>query len=454
MEKTNSLEIYSVLNCIDGNIVVVGRENYTFTFSVITEPQKGVTFCLAKVRCKDKFIECSDINGKYMYIYCGDDTFEIHNTKKVIKTTLYIESTVQIKSINEKCFCVHFNGGALNKIYPPRALSDSRDGGKHIIEINNSNDKFKLRTKKYDLDCFICSNYIVHRGIDDGFSISDSDSMFCIDTLVSINDIISIKEDLCRFMNFLVYRNDTYVKEVELFILEVINGKEHFRKVANCFFYNEYKEIKKKSFECLGIRTFNSEQICKLWYLINDAEINGKKEFGISIDFIPRTGSTTVFDKNRVKETVTSLECALNRFSLFDVNSQTLALIDLLQKTVDDYIDNNVDNEIKSQIEIAIGNSNYPIKRRFKNIFLSYEIIIKEYLSKHYIDFVDKYDIDNIIKNTINYRNNNTHNSCGKLSEEIALGTIIFTVCIYSIVLSELGFSNDKIKEIICEYLI
>ena len=180
----------------------------------------------------------------------------------------------------------------------------------------------------------------------------------------------------------------------------------------------------------------------KLYDIIN----NKKKDQGFNIDFIPEEGRANIVDKIRVKETVTAIECLLNKYKIHSKNPQTEDLIEELKKKVDDYNDNNVDKEIREQIKTSLGYANYPLKKRIYEFYKSEEHEIDGYLKwlkeRYKYDFSD---ISDFIKKAVDYRNNHTHDSFGLLDENVLKGVTLFNAMIYSRVLKEIGILKENI---------
>ena len=160
-------------------------------------------------------------------------------------------------------------------------------------------------------------------------------------------------------------------------------------------------------------------------------------------------------DKIRVKETVTAIECILNRFNIHCKNKKTKDLIEKLKTEIDNTNDSNIDPGIKIQLKNALKYANYPLKDRVIKLYQKEKLTIDGYLEaqKSNVLNFDFSNIENIIEDIIEYRNKNTHNAIKYIDNSIIKGVILLNAIIYSKVLRQIGFTNKSIKWLLIDCL-
>ena len=441
--------IFQVLNVKNGGEITVVFENFIFDFFVV---KQGATLD-TKINTKNGYIECTNKNGQFLYIYCGAETFPINRSiNSTFRSNFYFISNGPFTDLSLSEFSFRFSGGVINKIFPPHALEiDSNEKDKIVINKRKYNMNIEMKVLKKDAKLQFYSQYHYGISIDKGVSISETDSGLDVIGDFIISDLFAIESELSNVFSFMSYRKIDNNYKIELLLDTQVKQRIVKRPVATCYyrsFSSNNKNVDKSFMNLITMYKIREDRFVKLYEIINNKE----KDNGFNIDFIPEEGRVNIVDKIRVKETVTAIECLLNKYKIHSKNSQTEDLIEEVKKKVDDYNDNNVDKEIREQIKTSLGYANYPLKKRIYELYKSEEHEIDGYLKwlkeRYKYDFSD---INDFIKKTVDYRNNHTHDSFGIIDEKILNAVQLFNAMIYSKVLKEIGLQKENISDwLIC----
>ena len=451
--KANEYEntIFQVLNVKNDGIITVIFENFKFNFFVVKAGAPLDTI----VDTKNGYIECANKNGQFLYIYCGTNVFSVNsNLNHDLHTYFYFVSNTRLIDLSLNDFSFRFSGGVINKIIPPFALDiDSDQKDKIVIGKRKNNINIKMHILNIKTQLQFYSEYVISRSIDKGASISETDSVLDVIGKFNVKDLFSIESELSNVFSFMMYRKVDNNYKIELLVGDNIEGKEIKRPIATCFYRSlssNNRNVDKSLMNIITMNGLGKNRFVKLYEIINNKE----KDNGFNIDFIPEEGRVNIVDKIRVKETVTAVECLLNKYNIYGKNTQTKNLIKELKKMVDDCNDENIDDEIKKQIKSSIGYSNYPLKHRIREFYKNEQNEIKEYLQwlKDRFD-IDFTNIDDIIEDIVDYRNTHTHDSIGILNNNILRGVNLFNAMIYSKVLKEIGVLKENVSAILIDCL-
>lgn len=420
--KANEYEntIFQVLNVKNDGIITVIFDNFKFYFFVV---KAGASLDII-INTKNGYIECTNKNGQFLYIYCGAETFSINSSiNSVFRNNFYFISNGSFTDLSLSEFSFRFSGGVINKIFPPYALEiDSNEEDKIVINKRKYNMNIEMKVLKKDAKLQFYSQYHYERSIDKGVSISETDSGLDVIGDFTISDLFAIESELSNVFSFMTYRKIENNYKIELLFDTQVKQRIVKRPVATCYYRSlssNNKNVDKLFMNIITMHRLGENRFVKLYDIINNKEKNN----GFNIDFIPEEGRVNIVDKIRVKETVTTIDCLLNKYKIHSKNSQTEDLIEELKKKVDDYNDNNVDKEIREQIKTSLGYANYPLKKRIYEFYKEEQNEISGYLKliEKQPEY-DNLDIEDIIKNMVNYRNNHTHDSFGILDKRILNG--------------------------------
>lgn len=445
MENT----IFNVLNVDNEGEVVVRYADFKFEFFIVRKSSALDTI----INTKNGYIECSDGNGKFLYVHCGSSTLKINSLKKFLNTNFYFISNGRFRDFNEKGFCFRFSGGIINKVFPPYALTLKEEKDNEII-IEKQKYYKKIDMKLLDKSAKInfYSGYQYSHSISKGFSIKETDSSMEIIGDFSMQELFKLEYEFSRLFSFMTFRKIENDYFIDIILPQKINNEERYESVATCFYrtIGERKSSTKKDFlNMITVNLLSNDQFVELYNIVNS-----KNKFGFNIDFVPEDEKFNLISKTRIKETVSALECMLNKYKICDKNKETENFIQELNEEIDSKNDESIDNEIKAQLKNALRYATYPIKKRIKTAYIQCEEVANkyiEYLKKNKKDFAT--DIDKIIEDTLKYRDYNTHNEKGGISENVMEGVVVFDAIIYIIVLEQIGINKEYISVNLSQWL-
>ena len=448
-EKTT----FIVLNVINNAVVTVTFEEFKFRFYVA----KKCGMLDAIISTKDGYIECSNQLGKFLYIFVGRENFYINSKREIrLETNFYFIADRKFDDLSKNEFSFKFSGGIINKVYPPYSAYIVDDTEEQII-INKKDIstglKMNILNKRAELlfgSCY-CTEIINEKSI----NTTAGDSTLIVKGNFKINDLFRIEAELSRVFSFMAFRR--VVNNYKINLVSNIQMDKNAVKddVAICFYRtlssNDGIGINKPAVSVLTIHKLQGERFKNLYKLINKTY----KDCGFNIDFIVAEEKLKTVDKTRIKETVTTIECLLNRFKIYCKNTKTKALIKKLNKEIDIVKDKKIDTVIKNQLKNALGYANYPLKDRIHKLYKKEKAAVDGYLEvlKSGSLNLDFSNVEKIIIDTIDYRNKNTHNAIKYIDNSIIKGVVLFNAIIYSKVLRSIGFPPENIQWLLRECL-
>lgn len=208
--------IFEVLNVDSPGKVVLNFSKFKFNFFII----KNTDAFGAVINTKNGYIECTNNEGKFLYVYCGQEKIKISD-KYFLNSFFYFIANVKFIALNEKIFSFKFTGGIINKIFPPFALDmEDNSKDKYVIQKKNNLIDIEIKMLQQMAKLVFYSSYHYERNIDKGLSISEDDSSLDILGNFEINDIFFIEYELSRIFSFMLYRHIENDYNLELMVYD------------------------------------------------------------------------------------------------------------------------------------------------------------------------------------------------------------------------------------------
>lgn len=429
----------------EGEKVIFSSIEKSFEFCFMTDsichfPERVKTMT---INVKDDFIFGKTHDNYDIAIYSGNHVFKVMGATS-LHTNAYIKSTRNLESTNLTEYDgIKFVGGTLNNVFIADALDIKHEDKKRVIKAKDDSIKYKLHTEKYNMDINICSSVFEQNGIK-GKTISNTNVVLTIkfdkpQKLVTLFKHYNKIKDILSFMTF---RENVGFDKV--YLMKSYSKSTDLLNCAEVFILEEKKLTPKKNFYNISFSDLG-ESFTNLLQIIYKDRDNSKT---VSLGFIPLNDKDAhIMTNEKIKAVCTALEC---EFSFIpevageNQNETFNSLIKEVKTTVKEFRKNNtlLSNDVYSLIFSNIKNWSFPMKEKNCALWHKYdqEMLI---LNKSTTTITDE-----MIKETVQFRNDITHGRHRVLNAKIAITAYYLSGLVYCCILERIGLDREKIKEL------
>lgn len=435
--------ITGVISAENKNVIFSSIEN-SFEFCFMTDIIYSFSYKNkpVKININNDFIFGKTHDNYDIAIYYNDNILEVLGTT-LLHTYAYIKSTRNIESTDLTEYeGIKFVGGTLNNVFIADALDVTYEGEKRVIKDKDDSIKYKFNTDEYNMDINICSSVFEQTGIN-GKTISNTNVVLTLkfDKPQKLATLFSHYNKIKDILSFMTFRENVGFDKV--YLTKSYSDPNCLLNCAEVFILEEEKLTSKKYFYNISFDDLG-ESFTKLLQLIyTDTD----KTKTVSLGFIPLNDNDVhIMTNEKIKAICTSLECEFSFIPDVVGKEQNTAINDLIKEvktTVKKFKGNKslLSDDVYSLIFSNIKHWSFPMVEKICALWHKYEpeMLI---LNKSEVSVTDE-----MIKETVKFRNDITHGKHRVLNKKIALTAHYLSGIVYCSILERIGLNREKITE-------